>query len=331
MVILEPIILGFEGTAHSAGVAITQGNKIVFNKTETYFPEQGGIHPREASEFLANNFPKILEHMVNELPFGIREIDAVAFSQGPGLGPCLRITATIARAISLFLKKPLIGVNHCIAHVELGRMITPAHDPMVLYVSGGNTQLITFLNGRYRILGETLDIAIGNALDTLGRTLGLPHPGGPHIEQEAKKGGQNLLPLPYAIKGMSFSFSGVVTAAQKFISSHNIADICYSFQEYTFSALAEATERALSCTKKQSVLLTGGVAANTRLQKMIQGVASEQAASYFVVPKELAGDNGAMIALAGANMYRKQNFISVNESHVKPRWRTDQVEVNWIH
>ncbi|MFX1504533.1 MAG: bifunctional N(6)-L-threonylcarbamoyladenine synthase/serine/threonine protein kinase [Promethearchaeota archaeon] len=330
MVILEPIILGFEGTAHSAGVAITQGRNIVFNKTATYFPEQGGIHPREASEFLAKNFPKLLDQMVNEIPFHLNKIDAVAFSQGPGLGPCLRITATIARSISLLLKKPLIGVNHCIAHVELGRMITPAQNPMVLYVSGGNTQLITFLNGRYRILGETLDIAIGNALDTLGRSLSLPHPGGPHIEQEAKNG-QKILPLPYAVKGMSFSFSGVVTAAQKLMSDHNIADICYSFQEYTFAALAEATERALSCTKKQSVLLTGGVAANARLQKMIQSVASEQAVKYFVVPKELAGDNGTMIALAGANMYRKKNFITVSNSHVKPRWRTDQVEVNWIH
>ena len=330
MVILEPVILGFEGTAHSAGVAVTQGSNIIFNKTATYFPEHGGIHPREASEFLAKNFPTLLEQMVDELPFHLKKVDAVAFSQGPGLGPCLRITATIARAISLLLKKPLIGVNHCIAHVELGRIITPAQDPMVLYVSGGNTQLITFLNGRYRILGETLDIAIGNALDSLGRSLGLPHPGGPHIEQEAKNG-QEILPLPYAIKGMSFSFSGVVTAAQKLISDHKTADICYSFQEYTFAALAEATERALSCTKKQSVLLTGGVAANVRLQNMIQSVASEQAVNYFVVPKELAGDNGTMIALAGANMYRGKNFITVSNSHVKPRWRTDQVEVNWVH
>ncbi len=330
MVIQEPIILGFEGTAHTAGVAVTQGNKIINSKTATYFPKQGGIHPREASEFLGNNFPELLEQMINELPFQMKKIDAIAFSQGPGLGPCLRITATIARAVSLLLKKPLIGVNHCVAHVELGRMITPAQDPMVLYVSGGNTQLITFLNGRYRILGETLDIAIGNALDTLGRRLGLPHPGGPHIEQEAKNG-QNILPLPYAIKGMSFSFSGVLTAAQKLISKHEITDICYSFQEYTFAALAEATERALSCTKKPSVLLTGGVAANTRLQKMIQDVASEQDTKFFAVPKKLAGDNGTMIALAGANMYRENNFISVNQSHVKPRWRTDQVEVNWIH
>ncbi|MFX0014565.1 MAG: bifunctional N(6)-L-threonylcarbamoyladenine synthase/serine/threonine protein kinase [Promethearchaeota archaeon] len=326
----EPIILGFEGTAHTAGIGLVQGNQIVQNISAVYLPVEGGIHPRQAAEFLAKRFPKLLKQIFNKIPFEAKEIDAVAFSQGPGLGPCLRITATIARAISLFLEKPLIGVNHCIAHVELGRIITPAQDPMVLYVSGGNTQLITFLNGRYRILGETLDIAIGNALDSLGRSLGLPHPGGPHIEQQAEEG-QSLLSLPYAIKGMSFSFSGVVTAAQKLIPNHSIPDICYSFQEYTFAALAEATERALSCTKKPSILLTGGVAANKRLQKMIHGVASEQDSKFFVVPKKLAGDNGAMIALAGVNMYKVKDFISVNQSQVKPRWRTNQVDVKWIH
>ncbi len=329
MVTIEPIILGFEGTAHTASVAVVRGDQIIVHKAATYVPAHGGIHPREASEFLAKQFPILLKQIITELPFKLQKIDAIAFSQGPGLGPCLRITATIARAISLLLNRPLIGVNHCIAHVELGRIITPAEDPMVLYVSGGNTQLITFLNGRYRVLGETLDIAIGNALDSLGRKLGLPHPGGPNIEYAAKKG-HKLLPLPYTIKGMSFSFSGVVTAAQKLISKHNLEDICYSFQEYTFAALAEATERALSCTRKSSILLTGGVAANMRLQEMIEEVATEQAANFYAVPKNLAGDNGVMIALTGVKMFEKNDYISVEQSLVKPRWRTDQVEVKWI-
>ncbi|UCE15116.1 MAG: bifunctional N(6)-L-threonylcarbamoyladenine synthase/serine/threonine protein kinase [Candidatus Heimdallarchaeota archaeon] len=325
----KPIILGFEGTAHTAGVAVVRGEEIILNESETYFPPLGGIHPREASEFLGKHFPTLLETIIANLPFDVEKIDAVAFSRGPGLGPCLRITATIARAISLLLKKPLIGVNHCVAHVELGRIITPAVDPMVLYCSGGNTQLISFLNGKYRILGETLDIAIGNALDTLGRKLGLPHPGGPHIERKAKTG-KKLLPLPYTIKGMSFSFSGVVTAAQKLISQQDVADICYSLQEYTFSVLAEATERALSCTKKESLLLTGGVAANMRLQEMMQNVATEQSVEFFVVPKNLAGDNAAMIALTGVRMFEKRDFITVDQSHVKSRWRTDNVEVSWF-
>ena len=166
MVTIEPIILGFEGTAHTASVAVVRGNQILLNKVATYFPAQGGIHPREASEFLAKHFPILLNQLIADLPFEIQEIDAVAFSQGPGLGPCLRITATIARAISLLLNRPIIVVNHCVAHVELGRIITPAEDPMVLYVSGGNTQLITFLNEKYRVLGETLDIAIGNGTRT---------------------------------------------------------------------------------------------------------------------------------------------------------------------
>jgi len=322
-------ILGLEGTAHTAGIAVVRDNEIISNHSSTYLPSKGGIHPREASDYIAKKFPELLQKTKSELPFDFKEIDAIAFSRGPGLGPCLRTTATVARTLALLLKKPLIGVNHCIAHVELGRIITPAKDPLVLYVSGGNTQLITFINGKYRILGETLDIAIGNALDTLGRSLGLPHPGGPHIEREANKG-QSLLDLPYVVKGMSFSFSGVVTAAKKYLPDHSIPDICYSFQEYTFSALAEATERALACTRKTSVLLTGGVAANRRLQIMIKMVAQEQDAEYYVVPRKLAGDNGAMIAFAGLNMYRVKDFIDVDKSNVRPRWRTDQVEVSWI-
>ena len=182
----EPIILGLEGTAHTAGVAVIQGNQVIANESSTYFPPQGGIHPREAANYLAINFPNLIENIFKKIPFTVDKIDGIAFSQGPGLGPCLRTTATVARAISLKLNKPLLGVNHCIAHVELGRTITPANDPLVLYVSGGNTQLITFLNGRYRVLGETLDIAIGNALDSLGREMNLPHPGGPHIEKQAQ-------------------------------------------------------------------------------------------------------------------------------------------------
>ena len=329
MAATNPIILGFEGTAHTAGVAVVRGKEILANKAATYFPSEGGIHPREATDFIAKQFPKLLKEIFSSLPFNIDKIDGIAFSQGPGLGPCLRATATVARAIALKMDKPLIGVNHCVAHVELGRAITPAYDPVVLYVSGGNTQLIAYMNGKYRILGETLDIAVGNALDTLGRDLGLPHPGGPHIEREAKNS-SNLIELPYTLKGMSFSFSGIVTAAKKLQKTHSIPDICYSFQEYSFAMLSEATERALSCTKKKSVLLTGGVAANSRLQEMISNVADEQNVSYYVVPRKLAGDNGVMIALTGVLLYKKKEFLTIDESRVIPRWRSDQVEVGWF-
>ena len=326
----DPVILGFEGTAHTAGVAVVQGKEIIANKSATYIPTEGGIHPREAATFIASKFPQLLKEVFSQLPFNIEKIDSIAFSQGPGLGPCLRTTATVARAIALKLKKPLLGVNHCVAHVELGRTITTALDPMVLYVSGGNTQLITYMNGKYRIMGETLDIAIGNALDTLGRYLDLPHPGGPYIEREAAKS-ENLRELPYTLKGMSFSFSGIVTAAKKLKEKYSVPDICYSFQEYTFAILAEATERALSCTKKESVLLTGGVAANSRLQAMISNVADEQHSIYYVVPKNLAGDNGVMIAMAGALLFKNKVFVQINESQVIPRWRSDQVEVGWLN
>ena len=116
------------------------------------------------------------------------KITGIAFSQGPGLGPCLRTVATAARSLALALEVPLAGVNHCIAHVEIGRFATGCHDPIVLYASGANTQVIGYLNGRYRIFGETLDIGIGNALDKFARSKNFPHPGGPIIETQAKQG-----------------------------------------------------------------------------------------------------------------------------------------------
>lgn len=324
-----PIIFGIEGTAHTAGLAVIRGKEILYRIEKTYSPEKGGIHPRESSHFLADQFPLLLDHCVENLDISPTSIDAIAFSRGPGLGPCLRMTATFARTLSLKLKKPLIGVNHCIGHVELGKMLTQAKDPIITYVSGGNSQIIAFLNKRYRVLGETLDIALGNALDVLGREIGLAHPGGPKIEKLSSEG-RKLVTLPYSMKGMSFSYSGMVTAAKKLLKTEKIEDICYSFQEYAFSIIAEATERAISCTRKKSLLLTGGVGANKRLNIMLSEVAEEQDIEYFQVPRNLAGDNGVMIASAGLKMFNMGEFITIKNSSVIPRWRTDQVDVKWI-
>ena len=139
------------------------------------------------------------------------KIRAVAFSQGPGLGPALRTVATAARALSIALGVPLIGVNHCVAHIEIGRWATGFDDPIVLYASGANTQVLGFLGGRYRIFGETLDIGLGNALDKFARSHDLPHPGGPVIERLARQEYR----LPYTVKGMDLAFSGLVSAARE--------------------------------------------------------------------------------------------------------------------
>lgn len=328
------ICLGIEGTAHSIGVGIIEDQqgtcKVHSNLIKIYRPEKGGIHPREAANHHATHIADLLKASIQKANVRHSEIDLIAFSRGPGLGPCLRTAATAARALSLSLEKPLIGVNHCVAHLEIGRGTIPAcTDPVLLYTSGANTQVIAFAEGCYRVFGETLDIGIGNCLDKFGRSQGMDFPCGPKIEQLARKGTQ-YLELPYSIKGMDVAFSGLLTAAEQYArQKKRVEDICYSIQETTFAALTEVTERAMAHTEKDEVLLGGGVASNTRLQEMVKTMAIERGARFFVPSKDLCIDNGAMIAWLGALMHKSGVRMSIKESIIDQRFRTDMVEVTW--
>ncbi|MEM2175534.1 MAG: UGMP family protein, partial [Candidatus Micrarchaeia archaeon] len=178
--------------------------------------------------------------------------------------------------------------------------------------------------------GETLDIGIGNAIDKLARYIGLPHPGGPKIEQLARNGSK-YYSLPYIVKGMDLSFSGLVTAAQKMYDSGvKIEDIAFSFQETAFAMLTEVTERALAYLKNDEVLLVGGVGANLRLQEMLKTMCEERGAKFFAPPKEYMGDNGAMIAYTGLLMFRSGHSTKIEESYVKPDFRIEEVEITWL-
>jgi N6-L-threonylcarbamoyladenine synthase/N6-L-threonylcarbamoyladenine synthase/protein kinase Bud32 len=232
--------------------------------------------------------------------------------------------------LSLTLDKPIIGVNHCVAHLEIGRgTLKDCTDPVLLYTSGANTQVIAFAEGRYRVFGETLDIGIGNCLDKFGRTVGIDFPCGPTIEKLALNGKQ-YLDLPYSIKGMDIAFSGLLTAAEQYYRANkNLEDICYSIQETTFAALTEVTERAMAHTEKDEVLLGGGVAANKKLRGMVQTMAKERGASFFVPTKDLCIDNGAMIAWLGILMYNSGIRLKVEDSFIDQRFRTDMVDVTW--
>ncbi|MEM2455118.1 MAG: KEOPS complex N(6)-L-threonylcarbamoyladenine synthase Kae1 [Candidatus Bathyarchaeia archaeon] len=332
----EGVCLGIESTADDFGVGIVSfSGKVLANVNSVYIPEKGGIHPREASRHHATVAGKVIAEAFRRAGVKPKEIDVVAFSQGPGLGPCLRVGATVARALASYLNKPLVGVNHCLAHIEIGKMINRVKDPVTLYVSGGNTIVSAFEAGRYRVFGETLDIAIGNCLDVFAREAGLrPEPGKPLgavVEELASKGGK-LISLPYTVKGMDLSFSGLLTAAINLLreGKYSLEDLCFSLQEIAFSMLTEVTERALAHTEKREVLLTGGVAANKRLQEMLRVMAEEHDACFSVVPKEYATDNGAMIAWTGILCYKYGLTIPVEKSFVKLKWRLDDVEVPWF-
>ena len=324
------ICLGIEGTAEKTGIGIVDSDgNILATCGDQLYPEVGGIHPREAANFHAEHIVPLIRDALNESNLTLNDIDLVSFAKGPGLGPALRTIATAARSLSQNINVPLIGVNHCIGHVEIGKLTTGAEDPVTLYASGGNTQIISYETGRYRIIGETLDIAIGNCLDQFSRDVGLGHPGGPIVEKHALNT-EDTVELPYIVKGMDLSFSGILTSAiNRYKKGVDLDVVCNSFQETCFAMLCEVTERALSYTGKDEVLLCGGVAANSKLRSMLKTMCDEHYVDFYMPPMKYCGDNGSMIARLGLLSY-EDGATGIENSYINPKYRTDQVDVTWI-
>jgi len=298
-----PIILGIESTAHTFGIGIVKNKKILSNVKSSFTTEKGGLIPMEVAKHHSENKDRIYYESLKKAGISEEKIDAVAFSQGPGLAPCLLEGMKFAKEISLKLKKPLVPVNHCVAHLEIGQ-ITGAKNPVMLYASGANTQIIAYASEKYRVFGETLDIGVGNFIDTFARYAGIGFPGGPAIEKLALQS-KNLIELPYTIKGMDFAFSGILTNLKQKLDSreYNLSDLAFSMQEVVFAMLVESAERAMAHTGKNELLLGGGVACNSRLQEMCRIMCSERGAKFFCPEKSLLVDNGAMIAYLGEIMY----------------------------
>jgi N6-L-threonylcarbamoyladenine synthase len=391
-------ILGIESTAHTFGIGIVKNGKILSNVKKTYTTEKGGIIPIEAAKHHQQNKNEIYFEALSEANIDEKEIDAIAFSQGPGLAPCLLEGMRFAKELSKKLKKPLVPVNHCIAHLEIGKL-TQAKDPVMLYASGANTQIIAYEAKKYRVFGETLDIGVGNFIDTFARYAGIGFPGGPVIEKLAKES-KSYIELPYKVKGMDVALSGILTnLKQKLekmsqppstpattrkkivnnaksinkksqVTSYTLSDLAYSMQETVFAMLVETAERALAHTGKKELLLGGGVACNSRLQEMCKIMCKERGAKFFCPERPLLVDNAAMIAFLGeiilstihpANSQPRSSIIlaksltstksdainiikntsgaqqliyfpkDLDKVDIKPRQRTDDIEVSWRH
>ena len=329
------LTLGIESTAHTWSVGIVDSSgKVLSLVNDMFIPKEGGIHPILVKEQHLNNFMGIIIKALDDASLSIKDIDLIAFSNSPGLGQILKIGAHVARMFSQLLGIPIVAVNHCIAHIEIGRFLCKIEDPLTLYVSGGNTIVSAYESGRYQIFGETLDIPIGNLIDSFARDVGIPHPGGPKVEALARES-DNYLHLPYIVKGMDLSFSGLYSAAKRLIESkdyenkYNLNDVANSLQETAFAMLTEVTERALAHTGKDEVLLTGGVAANKRLQEMVKYISKEHGARFEVVPLKYAGDNGAMIAWTGILRYKSIGGNNISETRINPKERMDQITIPW--
>uniref|UniRef100_A0A672YCZ0 N(6)-L-threonylcarbamoyladenine synthase n=1 Tax=Sphaeramia orbicularis TaxID=375764 RepID=A0A672YCZ0_9TELE len=315
------VVLGFEGSANKIGVGIIRDGEVLSNPRRTYITPPGqGFLPSDTARHHRAVILTVLKEALEQAGLKPADIDCVAYTKGPGMGAPLVTVALVARTVAQLWGKPLLGVNHCIGHIEMGRLITNANNPTVLYVSGGNTQVIAYSERRYRIFGETIDIAVGNCLDRFARVIKIsndPSPGY-NIEQMAKKGSQ-YVELPYTVKGMDVSFSGILSyieeAAHKMLSSGQCTaeDLCFSLQVRHNTQYAQLSKTLC----------------NLRLQEMMGVMCKERGAKLFATDERFCIDNGAMIAQAGWEMFRSGQVTELEDSWITQRYRTDEVEVTW--
>jgi N6-L-threonylcarbamoyladenine synthase len=344
------LCLGIECTAHTLGIGVVEtggtGKKdgkqaragsiaILANEKEMYIPKNEGIVPRKAADHHAEVFDEVMGRALHKSGCSLEDIGLFSYSMGPGLGPCLRTGAAAAKYLAIAHKKPLLGINHCHAHMEISRGMLGMEDPLVLYVSGGNTQIVVGnkkaaaggknrKSPRFRVLGETLDIGMGNLFDSFARELGMERAHGSQVAKLAAAG-KNYIQLPYTVKGMNFAFSGLFTAATKQIGKHSQEDLCFSLLETAFAEACEATERALCLTGKKELLVCGGVAQNPRLCEMLSIVAGENGARFGVAAGEFNADNGGMIAYTAAQEYARGVRMKMQDCKIDQKWRIDEI------
>jgi N6-L-threonylcarbamoyladenine synthase len=324
-------VLGIESTAHTFSASVvTEREKLLSDVKDVYVPPEGsGIHPTEAAKHHSLVAARVIEEALSASGVTAGDLDAVAYAMGPGLGPCLRVGAVSARTMALALGKPLVPVNHAIGHIELGCMLTGAKSPLVLLISGGHTMVISCSAGMWRVLGETLDLTLGQLLDQLGRHFGYASPCGRRIEEAASRS-QRYLRLPYTVKGNDVSFSGLITAAKRLVDlGEPFEDVCFSVQESAFATTVEVTERALAFTGSREVMVVGGVAANKRLSEMLNVMVGRHSARLSVVPLRYSGDCGAQIAWTGLLAFKEGVTIPVEKSVIRQSWRLDTVPLPW--
>lgn len=335
-------VLGIESTSHTFGVGIVELRdgrvRFLANVSSQYKPKHGGIHPRESFLHHVSHAPKVIANALSQSRLHFEDIDVIAVAIGPGLGPCLRVGASIARFLASYYNKPLVGVNHAVAHIEIGKLISGLEDPVIVYVSGGNTMVVVQRNKRYTVVGETLDIPLGNLLDTFAREIGLAPPyvvDGKHAVDICADWSNEYILLPHTIKGCDLSFSGLLTAALRAAKSsiedkRHLGTVCRSLRETAFNMLVEVTERTLMLSNKKSILLVGGVAANKVLNEKFNTIASLYNVAYYGTPPEVAGDNGLMIAYTGLLKYLHGETTRPDQLFVRQRYRLDEEQYPWL-
>ncbi|KAM3690964.1 hypothetical protein ACJW31_09G160600 [Castanea mollissima] len=310
------IALGFEGSANKIGIGIvTLDGTILSNPHHTYITPPGqGFLPRETAQHHLQHIHPLIKSALKTAQITPDEIDCLCYTKGPGMGAPLQVAAVVVRTLSQLWKKPIV--------IEMGRIVTGADDPGILYVNGGITQVIAYSEGQYQILGETIDIAVGNCLDRFARVLTLSNDPKPGYNMEhlnmgglAKKGEQ-FIDLPYVVKGMDVSFIGILSYIE-------------ATAETVFAMLVEITKKAMAHCDTTDVLIVGGVGCNERLQEMMRTMCSERGGKLFATDDRYCIDNGAMIAYTGLLAYAHGTVTPLEESTFTQRFCTDEVHAIW--
>ncbi len=322
------LVIGLESSAHTFGVGIVDNGEILANEKMSYNVGKRGMIPAEVAEFHSQNAKKVIEAALEKAGISIKDLEGVGFTKGPGIGPCLQVGELAAKTIAKRLSIPIAQVNHGVGHIEIAKHIAKLKDPIALYVSGGNSQILKRVEKpfpHYHVFGETLDIGVGNMLDSFARKMGLDPAWGSSVEKEAKGG--KYFELPYTVKGMDFSFTGLLTKATELIGKISNKDLCYSLQETAFSMICEATERALLLTKSKELCVCGGVAQSTRLKEMLSDMAKEHNIKFGYAPNEFNADNGAMIAYVAEKMIKSGLTSKVEECSIDQKYRVDKAVI----
>ncbi len=323
-------VLGIESSAHTLGVGIADKGRVLANERRMYSIGSKGILPMKAAALHTKNLRPALKAALSKAGLGMKDIEAVGYTKGPGLGPCLEVGMLAARSLSQRYGIRVFHVNHAVAHIEITSHACKVQDPLVLYVSGGNSQILAVENEpfrHYHVYGETFDIGVGNMLDGFAREAGFERAWGSEVARAAKGG--DYVALPYTVKGMDFAFTGLVTAALRLLKTQSLRDVAYSLQETAFAMLCEAMERALLLTGKRSVIVCGGVAQSKRLREMLRSMAAQHRVRFGAAQDEFNADNGAMIALVAENMLRAGMRHTLEECTVNQKYRIDKVALEW--
>ena len=323
-----PTILAIESSCDETAAAVIADGQLITQvvSTQTIHAHYGGVVPELASRDHEKNMVPVVQQTLQKANVKMADVDAIAFTQGPGLLGALLTGASFAKGMALALDKPLIGVHHMKAHV-LAHFIEeprPTCPFLCLTVSGGHTQIVEVKSPLDMVvLGQTLDDAAGEAFDKVAKILGLPYPGGPLLDKEAAKGNPEAFSFPVSqVAGYDFSFSGLKTAALYFMQKqtakdpnfikNNLPDICASIQQNIVQTLVSKLEMAAKDQNIKQIAIAGGVAANSGLRKLIQQKGKENDWQVFIPAFEYCTDNAAMIAMAAHFEWQAGNFLNLD-------------------